>query len=250
MNLHDKAKALKGCLQGEFLTSELLNERNELGETVLHLAARSWVRFRGIPVHVFTKDAMAQTDSNGNTVWHAAAFEDSLIEIPGDIFPIFPHRENIFNKKNNDGITVWQIIAKKSSLSDIPQWLITEDLLDIKADDGRKLFKSFEGYINKTILNRNANLKTFVKNYPEYEKSIEFKSSRLTLIDAYPESVYFLYEGIEEHILINDEGTFFKNVNHKTLFDAVSFIGKTYLGVEQNFAVPHKETLTVDDFTL
>ena len=82
MTLYEKAE--RGRLKGEVLTTELLNERGFSGGTVFHRAAINGC-IKDIPEHLFTVDALNQIDENNNTILHVAVEYGNLKFIPAKI---------------------------------------------------------------------------------------------------------------------------------------------------------------------
>lgn len=306
MTLHEKAQ--KRALKGAVITTELLNERNNDGETVWHHAARV-NSLRDIPIHFFTEEAMNKvvaggTANDGDTVWHVAAKNYSLEHIPKHLFT-----EEAMKEKNEKGETVWESAVKNKTLRAIPKHLFTEEVFN--EEDGmqntlwhhaagtrtlkdipRRLFSAeslkrkndagysalhyaavhdtlraipkhlftqnlIEGvsfnkaqyeYINTTIETNNKLLEFMGKSSEKLAKEIEFRDERYILDKVDEENVYFQIQGI--HVIVNKEGVFLNNENHKTLSDAITFIEKTYPDIEQILHLPVNNTVPVGSFIL
>lgn len=81
VSLHEKAKT---SLKDEILTKELLNERDENGDTVLHVAAEHNT-INTIPKHLLTCNALKEKNSQVDTVWHIIAFKNNFKDIPENL---------------------------------------------------------------------------------------------------------------------------------------------------------------------
>lgn len=125
MTFHEKAK--NGLLEREVLTTELLNERDEYGNTVWHKAA-SYNHLDQIPQHLFTADVFNQTNENEITVWQAAAEQDL------SFIPIYLFTEEALSNKLWGN--VWHTAAEFSTLKDIPKHLFTKDVLSLSNENG------------------------------------------------------------------------------------------------------------------
>lgn len=195
MTLHEKAQ--KGLLNGEVLTSELLNEKDKFGNTVWRHAAHRCLKH--IPEHLFTNEVLAQKDNFGNTllqtiascntlnaipqhlltedcvssIWHTAARFKSLKDIPEHLFT-----EKALNQINEFGETVWHVAAQFKNLSQIPQHLFTKEALYQK-DERRltvwvylSLYGGLEDVPNHLITEGLLNMKDEYNNYFFKEKDI------------------------------------------------------------------------------
>lgn len=157
MTLHEKAT--QGLLKGEFLTSELLNKKNDFGNTVWICATEK--SLQDIPEHLFTNEVLTQKDRFGITllqiiascntlhlvpqhlltadnvsaVFHTAAKHKSLKHIPKHLFT-----EEVLSKQNDYGETVWHLAAQHGTLKDIPKHLLTNKALSLENKDGNTVW--------------------------------------------------------------------------------------------------------------
>lgn len=89
MTLHEKAKnkLLKATLIDRLLrkkvpfTTEMLNRYDEDVRTVWHIAAAN-DSLQDIPESLFTEESLNKVDKHGNTVFHIAAKRERLKDIP------------------------------------------------------------------------------------------------------------------------------------------------------------------------
>lgn len=162
MTLHEKAE--RGSFKGEVLTTELLNERYFRGDTVWHIAAKNGC-IKDIPQHLFTEESISKIDSVGQTVLHIAAIYGNLKFIPTSFFT-----NDALNLKNSFSKTVWHVAAEHG-MEDIPQHLFTEEALAQKDDQGNTVWHiaAEENTLNiiphhlftgKTLSRRNKNGET------------------------------------------------------------------------------------------
>lgn len=121
-------KAMFG-LKDEVLTSELLNELNENGETVWHVAAE-FGSLRHVPESLFTADVLHKTDKYGKTVLTVAAASE-LKYIPKHLF-----NKDILNKQGKYGNSIWHIAAQYNTLKEIPVHFLTSEALSQKKTNG------------------------------------------------------------------------------------------------------------------
>lgn len=115
---------------------------------------------------------MNERDDGGNTVWHFAAMKHSLKYIPRHLFT-----EEALAEKDFDGntIVVRGIISDFNILDDIPEHLITHKLLHIKAKNGTLLFNQASRDYIDSIIKMPGKLNYFIAKNPFLSKEIEFR---------------------------------------------------------------------------
>ena len=133
MNLHKQAEMCLSHLPLA-LTTELLNERNDVGNTVWHIAAKNGT-LKDIPKELFTEEAMNQINSDEKTVWHiAAASYNSFIKMPLHLLT-----ETILNKKDKFERTVLHEAAENNTLKYIPLNLFTKNGVEQRNKHGENV---------------------------------------------------------------------------------------------------------------
>ena len=200
--LHEKAKI--GDFKGEVLTTDLLNEKDE----------------------------------HGDTVWHTAASYGSLKDIPSSLFNI-----DSLNIKNSFNSTVWHLLATGyEQFQHIPLLCFTDALLDMKSRSKSRpsddLFGSLQKQIITSKLNQKAKINDFLLQTPSLAKEVEFADDRLVLSEFVEQAIVFKFDGIDDKVILNKHGAFVGKSMHKSLNDAVLFIEHTYPDTEKSIFLP------------
>lgn len=224
-------------------TSEALAQTNRYKRTVFHAAGNGGC-LNAIPKHLFTEEVMNQKDCNNETFWHQAAVFKCLKNIPKVLFT-----EDAFYQQNNTGANVWGIIAKRNIIKDVPIHLITPTLLTM-SHNGKPLFnKDDTDYVNEVI----DKLGRFIETYPNLEKDIIHRDSRLILTDIQQDCLWFKFKGADTNsIILNENGVFFNDTrsrNFKTLSNIVTFTEQKF-DVEQSIVVPQSQNTQISEFSL
>lgn len=136
MTLHEKA--LNGTLKEvdfSSISTEMLNEKDEHGSSVWHLAAQKFDSLDAIPKHLFTWDALNQRDEYKRTLLHIAAECNNLNCIPKHFFT-----HESLTKKDCYNQNVFHLAAKCDTLKDIPRHLFTIDVLNEINKDNRTVW--------------------------------------------------------------------------------------------------------------
>lgn len=147
-------------LPKKLFTKVAMNQRNALGETVWHIAAKkSFLNY--IPQDLFNAEALNQKDYYGSTPFHNISEISILKHIPEHAIT-----QEVLMQKNAFGETVWEIYLKGSDFMGVPEYLISEDLLNLKNRDGiYVLYKTeYKDHIQKVLLARK--LKINLDNMP------------------------------------------------------------------------------------
>ena len=92
---------------------------------------------------------------------------------------------------------------------------------------------------------------SFAKNCPEHKKDLEFFRTEgvpsLELVELSNKCIVFKMFNFNDEILLDNDGAFINNVNHRSLSKAVSFIARKG---EQALARPKSANLQVGEFVL
>ena len=188
---------------------------------------------------------MNLTNIHGVNVWHWAALEGTLKDIPKHLFT-----NDDLAKESNSGISAWRLAAIYNTLYQIPLRLITNKLLGMKNSKGSNVFnETGVFYINHIISEREIKLKRFVKNNPELERVIEYRDPRLVLIEVGNDFLVFKFNQITGQVTLSKDGAFLNNENYKTLANIVAFIENNYPNVEKSQTLP-KNVLKLEPFVL
>lgn len=241
MTLHKKSET---SLKDEVLTTEILNELDDKGNTVWHIAAR-YSTLKHISKHLFTEDSINQKNGYGQTVFHLAAAANSLKDIPKHLFTA-----DILNNVDDDGYSVWHYIAQNETITDVPKQLITKDLLNMLNDELVSAFDEDDRSYIFEIAELPERLNSFLQENKPLVKEVELRDPRLRLTDVYDEIVSFDFDGCDAKITLSYEGAFINYVNYGKLSDAVSFIENNYPNIEKSISLPKTNALKVDEFVL
>lgn len=239
-------------------TEKVFNIKNYEGETILHKAASFTGKFKDMAQGLLTVEAMNQKDNNDNTVWHIAAKNRTLAEIPKWLFTrevceVFATKNTTSYKsklKTKIQYTVWELAIKNGVLKDIPKQYITSDLLEMKNEKGETLFAENNAKYVNTVLENRINLEKFITKNPQHAKDIEHIDPRFELKEVTEDSLNFQFEGIAHQVIMNKDGVFMKDINHESFNKTVQFIEKNYRNIEQSLILPATSVVPVEVFTL
>ena len=159
----------------KFLTKDILKQQNYRAQNVLFLAMNN---LKHIPKDLITTEALNQCDNLGNTAWHLAAVCNSFKQIPTSVFPqtLFQLNKHFveWGAFNIDVPYVGIMGCKRDELTKFRTYA-EKVLLDNKNDTLKK--KSFDSLIADRF-------DTFIQNNPSLKKDIHNSDPRLKLIEA------------------------------------------------------------------